>query len=37
MEDTQILHAVSEVEGVYRTAFVDTKDLVFDPEVPEIL
>lgn len=32
MEDTQILHAVSEVEGVYRTAFVDTKDLVFNPE-----
>ncbi len=32
MEDTQILNAVSEVEGVYCTAFVDTKDLVFDPE-----
>ena len=32
MEDAQILKAVSEVEGVYRTAFVDTKDLVFDPE-----
>lgn len=32
MEDAQILKAVSAVEGVWRTAFVDTKDLVFDPE-----
>lgn len=31
MDDMKILETLSEVEGVYGCAFVDTKDLVFNP------